>query len=108
MRLTVPGDLPSTRISCGWTTVASATAGFVTAIRVISRSVLITVERPAVRFTRSAGGIAGCAGAGGGAACVAGGRGATGTGAWAPAELERLTIPPIQSRVNAVPRPREA
>ena len=36
IRLMVPGALPSMRISRGWTTVASATAGLVTAIRVTS------------------------------------------------------------------------
>ena len=48
IRLTVPGALPSTRISRGWTTTASAIAGFVMAMRVMSKSVDITVERPAV------------------------------------------------------------
>src|SRR5438552_13925361 len=48
MRLTVPAPLPSINTSRGWTTVASATAGFVTAIRLMSKSVVNTVERPAV------------------------------------------------------------
>ena len=38
IRLTVPAPLPSTRISRGLTTTASATAGLVTAIRVMSKS----------------------------------------------------------------------
>ena len=39
IRLTVPGALPSIRISRGCTTTASAIAGFVTAMRVMSKSV---------------------------------------------------------------------
>ena len=53
MRLTVPAALPSIRTSRGCTTTASATAGFVTAMRVMSKSVARTVERPAVRTMRS-------------------------------------------------------
>ena len=45
--------MPSISTSRGWTTTASATAGFVTAMRVMSNGVLSTVERPAVRTTRS-------------------------------------------------------
>ena len=48
IRLIVPGALPSIRISRGWTTVASAIAGLVIAMRVTSKSVVRTVERPAV------------------------------------------------------------
>ena len=48
IRLIVPGALPSIRISRGCTTVASATAGLVTAMRVMSKSVVSTVDRPAV------------------------------------------------------------
>ena len=47
IRLTVPGALPSMRISRGWTTTASAIAGFVIAMRVTSNSVVRIVERPA-------------------------------------------------------------
>ena len=47
----VPAALPSTRISRGRTTVASATSGLVTAIRVTSKSVDTMVERPAVTET---------------------------------------------------------
>ncbi len=43
-----PGALPSIRISRGCTTTASATAGLVIAMRVMSNSVVSTVERPAV------------------------------------------------------------
>ena len=52
IRLIVPGALPSMRISRGCTTTASATAGLVTAMRVTSKSVVRTVERPAVSDTR--------------------------------------------------------
>ena len=52
IRLTVPGALPSIRISRGATTTASAIAGFVMAMRVTSKSVPTTVERPAVSCTR--------------------------------------------------------
>ena len=48
MRLTVPAVFPSISISRGCTTMASATAGFVTAIRVMSKSVARTIDRPAV------------------------------------------------------------
>ena len=64
IRLIVPAALPSIRISRGWTTVASAIAGFVIAIRVMLKSVASTVERPAVSDTfgnslgRAAGGCA--------------------------------------------------
>ncbi len=51
IRLTVPGALPSIRISRGCTTTASAMAGLVTAMRVTSKSVEMTVERPAVSGT---------------------------------------------------------
>ena len=70
IRLIVPAALPSIRISRGATTVASATAGLVKAIRVTSKSVVSTVERPAVTMIRA---IAGCdcAAGGGGAACPA-------------------------------------
>ena len=47
----MPGALPSIRTSRGWTTVASAIAGLVIAIRVMSKSVGKTVERPAVSVT---------------------------------------------------------
>src|SRR6266508_3971480 len=53
IRLTVPAALPSISTSRGWTTTASATAGFVTAMRVTSNSIESTVDRPAVRRTRS-------------------------------------------------------
>ena len=49
----MPDALPSISTSRGWTTIASATAGFVTAMRVTSNGVVSTVERPAVRTTRS-------------------------------------------------------
>ena len=49
----MPALLPSISTSRGWTTTASATAGFVTAMRVTSNGVLSTVERPAVRTIRS-------------------------------------------------------
>ncbi len=65
----MPGDLPSTRISRCWTTTASATAGLVTAMRMISKSVRNTVDRPAVSTTRST-----CPGS------CAGGCGRAGTG----------------------------
>ena len=48
----MPGALPSIRISRGCTTTASAIAGLVTAMRVTSKSVVSTVERPAVSATR--------------------------------------------------------
>ena len=51
IRLIVPGLLPSMRISRGRTTIASATAGLVTAMRVTSKSGLMMVDRPAVTFT---------------------------------------------------------
>ena len=51
----MPAPLPSTRTSRGLTTTASAIAGSVTAIRVMSKSVFSTVERPAVSDTRSGG-----------------------------------------------------
>jgi hypothetical protein len=47
MRLIVPGALPSISTSRGWTTTASAIIGSVTAIRVMSKSVASTVDRPA-------------------------------------------------------------
>ncbi len=53
MRLTVPALLPSISTSRALTTTASATAGFVTAMRVMSNGVTSTVERPAVSSTRS-------------------------------------------------------
>src|SRR5262245_12750248 len=53
IRLTVPDFLPSTRISRGCTTTASAMSGLVTAMRVISKFVGTTVDRPAVTTTRS-------------------------------------------------------
>ena len=59
----MPAVLPSMRISRGATTVASATAGLVRAIRLTLKSVVSTVERPAVTMIR---GIAGCDGAAGG------------------------------------------
>ena len=75
IRLIVPEDLPSMSTSRGATTVASATAGFVTAMRVMSKSVCRTVERPAVRVMRSTDvEVAG----GGGAACAPAGGVATG------------------------------
>ena len=52
IRLMVPGALPSISTSRGWTTSASAMAGLVTAIRVMSKSVVSTVDRPVVRSTR--------------------------------------------------------
>ncbi len=48
IRLTVPGAFPSMRISRGWTTTASAILGSVMAMRVTSKSVDCTVDRPAV------------------------------------------------------------
>src|SRR5205807_326871 len=48
----VPGALPSINTSCGCTTTASATTGFVTAIRVMAKSVDRTVDRPAVSVIR--------------------------------------------------------
>ena len=54
----VPAALPSMRISRGRTTVASATSGLVTAIRVTSKSVDTMVERPAV--TETCGNCFGC------------------------------------------------
>ena len=68
IRLIVPAVLPSMRISRGATTVASATAGLVRAIRLTLKSVVSTVERPAVTMIR---GIPGCD-------CAAGGCGAAG------------------------------
>ena len=68
IRLMVPGALPSISTSRGWTTSASAIAGLVTAIRVMSKSVVSTVERPVVRSTRES---------------TPGGSGACGVGAWA-------------------------
>ena len=47
----MPGALPSIRISRGCTTTASATSGLVMAMRVTSKSVVTTVERPAVSCT---------------------------------------------------------
>ena len=58
IRLMVPGDLPSTRISRGLTTTASAIAGLVMAMRVTSKVVGTIVERPAV--TDTCGMAAGC------------------------------------------------
>ncbi len=52
IRLIVPGALPSISTSRGCTTSASAMAGLVTAIRVMSKSVVSTVDRPVVRSTR--------------------------------------------------------
>ena len=81
IRLIVPGALPSISTSRGCTTTASAIAGFVTAMRVMSNSVASTVDRPAVSTTRSKTGwaaaepVATDAGAGGSAegCCAAGG-----------------------------------
>ena len=53
IRLTVPAFLPSTRISRGCTTTASATSGLVMAMRVTSKSVATTVDRPDVTTTFS-------------------------------------------------------
>ena len=53
IRLTVPAFLPSTRISRGCTTTASAISGLVMAMRVTSKSVETTVDRPDVTTTRS-------------------------------------------------------
>src|SRR5882672_3826450 len=63
IRLTVPDFLPSTRISLGCTTTASAMSGFVTAIRVTSKFVGTTADRPAVTTMRSYCGRVGAAGA---------------------------------------------
>src|SRR5262245_30594105 len=51
------------RISRGWTTVASAIAGFVMAIRMTSKSGVSTIERPVVSCRR--GNASGCCGAAG-------------------------------------------
>src|SRR5262245_44700703 len=51
--VTVPAALPSIRTSRGSTTTASAMAGLVRAMRVTSKSVVNTVERPTVRVTRA-------------------------------------------------------
>src|SRR4051794_22523262 len=48
IRLIVPGAFPSIRISRACTTVASAIAGLVMAIRVMSNSVESTIDRPVV------------------------------------------------------------
>ena len=70
IRLTVPALLPSISTSRGWTTTASATAGLVTAMRVMSKSVASTVERPAASTTRSKSGSGGCCAAGTGGVCA--------------------------------------
>ena len=81
IKLIVPAVLPSMRISRGWTTAASATAGFVIAIRVMLKSVVSTVDRPAVRDTLGNSlGLAACGGATGGCPAAAG-AGAAGAGA---------------------------
>ena len=49
----MPAPFPSISTSRALTTTASATVGFVTAMRVTSNGVTSTVERPAVRSTRS-------------------------------------------------------
>ena len=57
IRLIVPAALPSMSTSRGATAVASATAGFVTASRVMSNDEVSTIERPAlnVSFSKASG-----------------------------------------------------
>ena len=63
IRLTVPGFFPSTRISRGETTTASAISAFVMAIRVMLKLVGTTTDRPAVSdtFSGAAGAAVSCA-----------------------------------------------
>ncbi len=85
IRLTVPGALPSIRISRGTTTTASAIAGSVTAILTTSNAVGRTIERPDTSVSVSI-------------ACATAGAAWGSGGVWAPT----LTTLPLVSATISV------